>query len=94
MLCVCVDVGVHFCCVWLHFDIMLGSFFYHLGSFGALFFWLLTSIYWLLGNLESIRASLGHGGAPLDARVVPRRVQGAKSWFVGPPLGSQFRLFF
>ena len=83
------DVCVHFCGFCIDFDIILGLFFDHLGSFGALFFWLLASIYWLLGNLEGIRASPGHGGVPLGARVFPRRVQGAKNWFVGPPLGSQ-----
>ena len=28
-------------------------------------------------------------GVPLGARVVPAAAQGAKSWFVGPPLASQ-----
>ena len=54
----------------------------------------LASIYSLLGNLEGIRASPGHGGVPLGARVFPRRVQGAKNWFVGPPPGAQMESMF
>ena len=50
--------------------------------------------FWVLGNLEGIRASSARCGVPLGARVSPRRVQWAKSWFVGPPLGSQFRFIF
>ena len=30
---------------------------------------------------------LGRSGGPLGARLTPTGVQGAKSWFVGPPPG-------
>ena len=38
--------------------------------------------------------SLGHLGVPWGARVPPTWVQGAKSWFVGPPLASQNEVIF
>ena len=35
-----------------------------------------------------------HYKVPLGGRVFPGRVQWAKSWFVGPPLGSNFGVIF
>ena len=49
----------------------------------------LSSILILFGIRTLPRHPWERSGVPLGARVVPAAAQGAKSWFVGPPLASQ-----
>ena len=67
---------------WAQLSYIFGSFFHDLE-----WFWVPILEYLALWRVSG--PPLGHPGVPWGARVPPTRVQGEKSWFVGPPLASQ-----
>ena len=70
------------------------NFSYIFESFFCDFEWFWAPILEHLALWRVSGPSLGHPGVPWGARVPPTWVQGAKSWFVGPPLASQNEVIF
>ena len=70
------------------------NFSYIFESFFCDFEWFWAPILEYLALWRVSGPSLGHPGVPWGARVPPTWVQGAKSWFVGPPLASRNEVSF
>ena len=85
--CVCVCVCVFWCILTIFFDVIFFLIWDLLGRF-----WTIVGAFWapfweVLAPRAVSGPPLGRSRVPLGPRLTPTEVQGAKSWFVGPPPG-------